>query len=172
MRLRYKRKLQTFLIIILAYVFLLILFIDKIRDFLMGVINGIYGGQGISNDLSTQITMASMIVTYLLFWGLSNILEKNISEPARKIADNMNLVSSGNLDVQMEVKDSFEFAENGKKPSTSHGFELKKLRVSESKPRKQNRQLYAGIATRFKKLQYDYGDGLCQASQRKGYLRG
>ncbi|WP_408072336.1 hypothetical protein [Butyrivibrio sp. JL13D10] len=51
----------------------------------------------------TLITMASIIVTYLLFWGLSDILEKNISEPARKIADNMNLVSSGNLDVQMEV---------------------------------------------------------------------
>ena len=32
MRLKYKWKLQSFLIIILAYVFLLILFIDKIKE--------------------------------------------------------------------------------------------------------------------------------------------
>ncbi|WP_026509309.1 MULTISPECIES: HAMP domain-containing sensor histidine kinase [unclassified Butyrivibrio] len=145
MRLKYKRKLQTFLIIILAYVFLLILFIDKIREFLMGVIDGLYGGQGMSKDLGTQITMASMIVTYLLFWGLSNILEKNISEPARKIADNMNLVSSGNLDVQMEVKDSFEFAEM--EEAFNHMvLKLKEAQSIREQNEEQNRQLYAGIA--------------------------
>ncbi|SEM30818.1 Signal transduction histidine kinase [Butyrivibrio sp. ob235] len=145
MRLRYKRKLQTFLILILAYVFLLILFLDKIKDFLTGVINNIYDNQGVPNDLSTQITLASMIVTYLLFWFLSNILEKNISDPARKIADNMNLVSSGNLDVQMEVKDSFEFAEM-EEAFNNMVLKLKEAQNIREQNEEQNRQLYAGIA--------------------------
>ncbi|WP_408072595.1 ATP-binding protein [Butyrivibrio sp. JL13D10] len=145
MRLKYKWKLQTFLIIILAYVFLLILFIDKIKDSLMGVINSFYGGQGINSDLGTQITLASIIVTYFLFWGLANILERNISEPARKIADNMNLVSSGNLDVQMEVKDSFEFAEM-EEAFNNMVLKLKEAQDIRDKNEEQNRQLYAGIA--------------------------
>lgn len=145
MRLKYKWKLQSFLIIILAYVFLLILFIDKIKEFLMGVINGFYGSEGISKDIGTQITIASIIVTYFLFWGLANILEKNISEPARKIADNMNLVSSGNLDVQMEVNDSFEFAEM-EEAFNNMVLKLKEAQTLREQNEEQNRQLYAGIA--------------------------
>ena len=141
----YNRKLQAFLRILIAIVILLMLFLNRIRDFIQGFLDGLVGKEGIGAELQFQTTIASVVFIVLIFFVISHIAKKFISDPVGKIADNMNKVSTGDYDVRMEVKDRFEFGEM-EEAFNNMVAGLKEARTIREKNDEQNRQLYAGIA--------------------------
>ena len=111
MKKEYKRRLQAFLRFLIAIVILLILFLNRISDFIQGFLDGFLGKTGIGAGFKLQITYVSAAFIVLVFCVISYVVKRFVSDPVRKIADSMNKVSSGDLDVRLEAKDSFEFGE-------------------------------------------------------------
>ena len=145
MKKEYNRKLQAFLRFLIAIVILLMLLFNRIRDFIKGVIAGWSGKEGLGDGLKTQVNVASVIFIFIIFGVISHIAKKYISDPARRIADSMNKVSSGDLDVRLEAKDSFEFGEI-EEAFNNMVVGLKEAQTLREKNDEHNRQLYAGIA--------------------------
>ena len=145
MKKEYNRKLQAFLRFLIAIVILLMLFMNRIRDFLQGFLDGLSGKEGLGERFQLQTTVASVIFILLIFGVISYIAKKYISDPAGKIADSMNKVSAGDYDVRLEVKDRFEFGEM-EEAFNNMASGLKEAQTIREKNEEQNRQLYAGIA--------------------------
>ncbi len=144
-------KLLTFLKILIVNVILLVLLfnsyiVGRVSDFLDGFAAGLTDGAA-SEAVARQnlITFVSVVFLLLVFLVMSHFAKKFIASPARKIADNMQRVSEGNLDIYLEPKDKFEFRE------IEVAFNkmvdgLKEAKDIREKNDEQNRQLYAGIA--------------------------
>ncbi|MCR4997516.1 MAG: HAMP domain-containing histidine kinase [Butyrivibrio sp.] len=145
MKKEYKRRLQAFLRFLIAIVILLMLFFDSTCDFIEGFIEGWSGKDGLATEFGPEITANSVGFILLIFVVISHIAKKYISDPVRKIADSMNKVSSGDLDVRLEAKDSFEFGEI-EEAFNNMVAGLKEAQTLRIKNEEQNRQLYAGIA--------------------------
>jgi len=145
MKKEYKRRLQAFLRFLIAIVILLMLFFDSTCDFIEGFIEGWSGKDGLATEFESEITANSIGFILLIFVVISHIAKKYISDPVRKIADSMNRVSSGDLDVRLEAKDSFEFGEI-EEAFNNMVAGLKEAQTLRIKNDEHNRQLYAGIA--------------------------
>lgn len=141
----YKRKLQAFLRILIAIVILLILFLNRISDFIQGFLDGFLGKTGIGAGFKLQITYVSAAFIVLVFCVISYVVKRFVSDPARKIADSMNKVSGGDLNVRLDVKDRFEFGEM-EEAFNNMVAGLKEAQIIREENEEQNRQLYAGIA--------------------------
>ena len=145
---RMKRTLQGFLFGLLLGTGILTWALDSVKDFIRGFIAGLldesnsYAYDASSHDLEYYISLIlALALVVFIFW----IMKKWVSDPVKKLSKSMERVRKGDLDVTMEVEDSFEFGQM-EKDFNAMVSGLREARDEREQNAEKNRKLYAEIA--------------------------
>ena len=147
-----KKKLQgnvlTYLIVLFVGALLMEELVEIIVDFTHGFIMGMTGTEYVPGNTISNMPLAKVII-----WGISVgivllvyiILKKRINAPVKKLSEGMQRVQEGDLNVEIEVTDGFEFRQM-EEDFNSMVKGLREARNYQEEMAEKNRELYAEIA--------------------------
>ncbi len=152
MKKKLKRNLRWFLLVLFLGVILITWILNNVIDFIRGFIEGFSesGNDGVLPEgmeviaERTGTVLAIFLGMALLYW-IYRVIKRTISDPVKKISENMEQVKNGNLDIEMKAEDGFEFGPM-EENFNSMVKGLKDARDMLEENAEKNRKLYAEIA--------------------------
>ncbi len=145
-----KRHIRTYAALLLCATVSMLLFLDDFVDFFLGVFAGFHqvDAEYAKNHYGDVSRIAGGIsVLLILVFGVWIFFQirKKIAKPIEQLAEGMQEVSRGNLQVRVPVNGDFEF-EQIQESFNYMVEELDRAKQNEELMQKRNRELFAGIA--------------------------
>lgn len=146
------KRLHSYVVFLFTVCILLGLLLDNAIDFFIGFFAG-WNGMGNMEDARVRFGNLSQMVGWISIGTILIIinvccykkLQKKVTEPIERLADNMCEVSKGNLTVRSLLDGDFEIVEIQEAFNTMVE-ELENAKRMKEMTEQKNQQLYAGIA--------------------------
>ena len=147
MKKKLKGNVLTYLIVLFAGALLTERFVEFIIDFSHGFMEGLKGTDYAPEALTdtTWIKILVWSISAIIVLVVYIILKKRINSPVKKLSEGMHRVQEGDLDVEIEATDGFEFRQM-EEDFNSMVRGLREARNYQEEMAEKNRELYAEIA--------------------------
>ena len=141
---RKNKNLFSYLLLLFIGVIVILRIVDNLSDFMKGFVEG-WNETEASDSVVIWIKIIAWIVICVIVLIIYRVLRKKVSDPLNKITEGMKQVEMGNLDVEIDVTDEFEFRQM-EEGFNSMARGLREAKKKEEEMNEKNRELYAEIA--------------------------
>lgn len=141
---RKNKNLFSYLLLLFIGVILILRIVDNLSDFMKGFVEG-WNETEASDSVVIWIKIIAWVIICVIVLIIYRVLRKKVSDPLNKITEGMKQIEMGNLDVEIDVTDEFEFRQM-EEGFNSMARGLREAKKKEEEMNEKNRELYAEIA--------------------------